>query len=130
MNPYTYIWIHIKPWIHIHILWVHIHTFAYIMLCAVWYHLYNLKNVKNTHGGVLLSVKFDRFTKSNTPPRVFFTFFKLYKWYQIAKHITYNLPVVTINMFQICDICPYKNILYLEIGPSVTFIKTKVRLLS
>ena len=23
------------------------------MLCAIWYHLYNLKNVKNTHGGVL-----------------------------------------------------------------------------
>ena len=23
----------------------------------VWYHLYNLKNVKNTHGGVLLLVK-------------------------------------------------------------------------
>ena len=27
------------------------------MRCAVWYHLYNLKNVKNTHGGVLLLVK-------------------------------------------------------------------------
>ena len=22
--------------------------------CAIWYHLYKLKNVKNTHGGVLL----------------------------------------------------------------------------
>ena len=27
------------------------------MLCAIWYHLYNLKNVKNTQGGVLLLVK-------------------------------------------------------------------------
>ena len=27
------------------------------MLCAISYHLYNLKNVKNTHGGVLLLVK-------------------------------------------------------------------------
>ena len=27
------------------------------MLCAIWYHLYNLKNVKNTHGGVLLLTK-------------------------------------------------------------------------
>ena len=27
------------------------------MLCAIWYHLYNLKNVKNTHGRVLLLVK-------------------------------------------------------------------------
>ena len=27
------------------------------MCCAIWHHLYNLKNVKNTHGGVLLLVK-------------------------------------------------------------------------
>ena len=27
------------------------------MLCAIWYHLYNLKNVKNTHEGMLLFVK-------------------------------------------------------------------------
>ena len=27
------------------------------MFCAVWYNLYNLKYVKNTHGGVLLLVK-------------------------------------------------------------------------
>ena len=27
------------------------------MLCAIWYNMYNLKNVKNTHGGVLLLVK-------------------------------------------------------------------------
>ena len=26
------------------------------MLCAIWYHLYNLINVENTHGGVLLLV--------------------------------------------------------------------------
>ena len=25
--------------------------------CAIWYHLYNLKNVKNTHGGVLILAK-------------------------------------------------------------------------
>ena len=25
-------------------------------LCAVWYHLYNLKNVKKTHGEMLLLV--------------------------------------------------------------------------
>ena len=28
----------------------------YVMCCAIWYHLYNFKNVKNTHGGVLLKV--------------------------------------------------------------------------
>ena len=28
------------------------------------------------------------FTKISNPPWVFFTFFKLYKWYQIAQRIT------------------------------------------
>ena len=27
---------------------------SFTMCCAIWYHLCNLKNVKNTHGGVLL----------------------------------------------------------------------------
>ena len=65
----------------------------YMMLCAIWYHSYNLKNVKNTHGRVLLLVKLQaeacNLSKSNTPPWVNFTFFKLYKWYQIAERITY-----------------------------------------
>ena len=43
--------------------------------------------------GVLLSVKLQAvawsFTKSNTSPWVFFTFFKLSKWYQIAQRIMY-----------------------------------------
>ena len=30
-----------------------------------------------------------RKTKSNTPTWVFFTFFKMYKWYQIAQQIAY-----------------------------------------
>ena len=59
---------------------------------AIWYHLYNLKEVKNTHGGVLRKpekAKACNFTKSNILPLVFFTFFKLYKWDQIAQYITY-----------------------------------------
>ena len=28
-----------------------------VMCCTIWYHLYNLKNVKNTHGSVLLLAK-------------------------------------------------------------------------
>ena len=28
-----------------------------VMLCAIWYHLYNFKNVKNTHGEVLANQK-------------------------------------------------------------------------
>ena len=56
-------------------------------------HLYNLENVKNTHGVVLIFVKKQvavwNFIKSNTPPWVFFTFLKLYKWYQIPQSILY-----------------------------------------
>ena len=41
------------------------------MLCAIWYHLYNLKNVKNTHGEMSLLVKLQAyFSKRNTPPWV------------------------------------------------------------
>ena len=29
----------------------------YLVRCAIWYHLYNLKNVKKTHGGVLILVE-------------------------------------------------------------------------
>ena len=35
---------------------------SYGMFCAIWYDLYNLKNVKNTHGGVLLLVKLQAFS--------------------------------------------------------------------
>ena len=52
------------------------------MRCAIRYHLHNLKNVKNTHEGVLVLVKLQKacnFTESNTAPWMLFTFFKLYK---------------------------------------------------
>ena len=63
-----------------------------VMLCAIWYHLYNLKNVKNTQGGVLLLVACN-FSKSNTPPWVFFTFFKLLKMVpNCAKRLKYIFP--------------------------------------
>ena len=49
----------------------------YVMRCAIWYHLQNLKNVKNTHGRVLILLKLQakayNFTKSDTPPWAFFT---------------------------------------------------------
>ena len=70
----------------------------YVVRCAIWYHLYNFKKVKNTHGGVLTLVELQasacNFTKINTPLRVFFTFFKLYNWYQIAQRITYSISKV------------------------------------
>ena len=43
----------------------------YVMRCAIWYHLYNSKNMKNTHGGVLILVKLQ---------------------VQIAQHTTYFKP--------------------------------------
>ena len=66
------------------------------MLCAIWDHLYNFKNKKNTNGRVLFLVKLKasvhNFTKSNTPPCVFSTFFKLFKWYHMAQNISYYRP--------------------------------------
>ena len=45
--------------------------FTYEIRCAIWYKLYNLKKrEKHPHGSVSFSIK------SNTPPGVFFTFFK------------------------------------------------------
>ena len=57
---------------------------TYVTLCTIWYRFYNLKSVKNIH-----AAKACNFTKSNTPPWVIFTFFKLYKLSQIAQRITY-----------------------------------------
>ena len=41
-----------------------------LIRCAIWYHLYNLENVKSTHGGVLILIKLQakacNFTKRNT----------------------------------------------------------------
>ena len=53
------------------------------MLWTIWYHSYDLKNVKNAHAGIILLVKLQtsacNFTTSITPPWVFFTFFKILK---------------------------------------------------
>ena len=50
---------------------------------ALRYLVIFLQHVKNTHGGVILLVKFQvcNYTKSITPPWVFFMFVKLQKWY-------------------------------------------------
>ena len=67
---------------------------SYVVRCAMWYHLHNLKNVKKTHGEVLILVKLQssawNFTKINIPPWIFFTFFKLCKWYQIKQRPSYR----------------------------------------
>ena len=49
-----------------------------IIWCEIWCHLYNLKNMKNTHEWVLHLIKLQalawNFTKINTPPWVFSRF--------------------------------------------------------
>ena len=70
-----------------------------VTLCAIWYHLYNLKNMRNIHGGVLLLV----ITKSSTPPWVFFTFLKLYKWYQIYDIYKFGGLFLSFNQFLFCQ---------------------------
>ena len=44
------------------------------------------KSMKNTNRAVLLVVKL----QVKAPPWVIFTFFKLYKWYQIAQNVSHN----------------------------------------
>ena len=64
-----------------------------MIFCTNSYLLYNFKNVENTPGGVVFLVQLQasagNITKTITPPWVFLTFFKLYKWYQIAQSIVY-----------------------------------------
>ena len=68
------------------------------MLCQIWYHLHNLKK-REKHpwkSDSFGKVARCNFTKSITPPWVFFTFFKLNKWYQIAQGITYMIYSIKI----------------------------------
>ena len=64
----------------------------YVILCTIWHHFYNLKNVTNTDGEVLLLVKVAdnslQLTKNNTPSMVLLTFLKFYKSYQIAQNVS------------------------------------------
>ena len=72
---------------------VYLCGYIYVVRCAIQYHLYNFKNVKNTHGRVLLS-------KNNTFPQVFFTFFELYKWYKVTQRISYASSNLFIDLYQ------------------------------
>ena len=48
---------------------------VYQMFCAIWYHLYNFKNVKNTDGRMSRLVKLQLcITKINAPQWVFLIF--------------------------------------------------------
>ena len=66
------------------------------MLCAIWYHLQNLKNVKNTYEGVILLIKLQLYEKYQYSIGVFHVF-KLNKRYQIAQSVTYCVYVLKTN---------------------------------
>ena len=54
-----------------------------------------LKRIKEERGCAMNETlhlhKCEKHSWSNTPPWVFFTFLKLYKWYQIAQSITFDM---------------------------------------
>ena len=66
------------------------------ILHAIWYDLHSAKNVQNTLGGVLHLVKLQSsaLVKVTLPHGFFFTFFKLYKLYQIGQSITYRNQLI------------------------------------
>ena len=70
------------------ILMLYQEIFTYVMLCVIWYHLYNLKNVEqHSWNSVTFSEVAGFTTKSNAALWVLFTLYKLYKWYQMAQRI-------------------------------------------
>ena len=76
---------------------IHSYTTIYLSNVQICDALRNLvpfiqfrKREKHPWGSVtFINVAGFNFTKSNTSPWVFFTFLKLYKWYQIAQSISY-----------------------------------------
>ena len=77
---------------------------TFVMFYAIWHHLYNLKNVKNNHGGGLLLVKLQALLKVTLLHGCFSRFFKLYKWHQIAQRITFC------QVFPLCYLCSMHKI--------------------
>ena len=82
------------------LLFIHHHLFferatifkVYQMLCTIWYSFPFKKIVKNAHGGMSLLVKLQTYiNRNNILLRVFFTFLKLYKWYQIVQRISLKI---------------------------------------
>ena len=88
------------------------------MRSAIWNLLYNFKIMKNAYGGMLILVKLQasacNFAKINTTPWVFFTFFKLYKWYQIrnASHIFLHVAFLLLSGWGFADHWQQKDSYY------------------
>ena len=71
-------------------------SFSFVILYAIWYHLYNLKNVNNIHGGVILLAKLQASASS--------WFLHRYQnaltvSFLISHHISLLILVVTLNMY-------------------------------
>ena len=107
-----------------------IHTnYKHVMLCVIWYHLHNLKNVKNINGGVLLFVMLQGFTKNNIPPGVSLQVFKIiqmipnrsnrliwqrccqnndscdaWKWYLFQAFMTHFLTLMCLGPLNFADV--------------------------
>ena len=69
-------------------------SLKYIRFFARFGNIFPLrKNVEKAHEGMSCLVKLQAyFPRSNTTPWGFFTFLKLYKWYQIVQRITIQDP--------------------------------------
>ena len=66
--------------------------------CTIWYYLYNFEKCeKHRWRSVNFRKVAGNFTKISTLSWVFFTFFKLYKWYQTAQRTTYILSYVWVR---------------------------------
>ena len=55
------------------------------MRCAIWYHWYNLKNVKKTHGGLLLLVNLQALVKVTLLHWCFSRFLNCLNCYKLRK---------------------------------------------
>ena len=83
------------------------------MRYAIWYHFYNFENVKNTVVLLLVSCRLQALLKVTLLHE--FTFFKLYKRYQISQSVPYRnlLDVLhTVNRLEICQWEPATSFRY------------------
>ena len=94
--------------------------FSNVMRCAIWYHLFNLKNVKNTHEGVLLLTKVT----------LLHGWFLRFRNSQIAQNITNRLPLALFTIIFVCinvhEFKPFKR----QPHKMVKLTQTILRLLS
>ena len=97
------------------------------MFCMIWYHLHNLKNAKNTHGGMLLLVKsqvsaaklqtsrflnYKNVIKSRKASHFIYTTFSRLFWDFKASHFQSNIWVKVFKNGQskICEKQSLKNL--------------------